>query len=221
MCNHVITSVTLSFSVAEVFEKIEETSEEIVIPVVAYVGIVISILIFFLLKSDKALRSNSRFFLQSLFVAQLLHLVVVAIYLKLKRFGYASQISTMYYVAIAMGIFQMLSSWLFYFFLDDCYKVIRFYAKQKDTLPSIWNTRIKLIVLLLLIVVYHVPYVPSIIVLFYKTSAYFTACHLVMDDHWEFVLPKKNETVDVYYIIYFCMMYALFAFIVPYFKICK
>ena len=203
------------------FEKIEETSEEIVIPTVAYVGIIISILACCLLKSDKGLRSNSRLYLQSLFVAQLLHLAVIAIYLKLKHFGYASQISTMYYVAIAMGIFQMLASWIFYFFLDDCFQVIKFYTKQKDPPPSIWNTRIKLIVLLLLTIVYHVPYVPSIIVLFYKTSAYFTACHLVMDDHWEFVLPKKNETVDVYYIIYFCMMYAMFAFIVPYFKMCK
>ena len=206
-----------SFSEVEVvLQQIEVTTEQLVIPIIAYVGISINILVCFLLRSDHDMRISSKLLIYSFLICQMMYLASVAIYLKFKQLSFANDITIMNYITIVISISQMLATWILFLLVSESYRRIKSF-KKKTTVLSLWNNQAKLIMLILLVLIYHLPYVPQIrVILYHLDKGFFSPCSNSIDDHWEFILPKKSDPVDTYYVIYFCFMYVIVTYALPY-----
>ena len=199
-----------------VLQQIEVTTEQLVIPIIAYVGIVVNLLVCFLLRWDIKLKLSSRILLYSFFICQMLYLASVAIHLKFKQIHFAKDITVMNYVGIALSTSQMLATWILFLLINESYRSIRYFRKRGKLL-SHWNNLAKLAMLVLLVLIYHLPYVPQIrVIMYHLEKNFFSPCSNSIDDHWDLILPKKMEPIDTYYIIYFCFMYIILTYALPY-----
>ena len=199
-----------------VLQQIEVTTEQLVIPIIAYVGIAVNVLVCFLLKWDRDMRLSSRILLYSFIICQMLYLTFVAIHLKFKQLHVARDITVMNYVGIGLSTSQMLATWILFLLINESYRSIK-YFKKRGKMLSHWNNLAKLAMLVLLVLIYHVPFVPQIrVFLYHLDKDFFSPCSNSIDDHWDLILPKKMEPVDAYYVIYFCFMYIILTYALPY-----
>ena len=199
-----------------VLQQIEVTTEQLVIPIIAYVGIAVNVVVCFLLKWYRGMRLSCRILLYSFVICQMLYLALVAIYLKFKQLHLARDITVMNYVGIGLSISQMLATWILFLLINENYRCIK-YFKKRGKMLSHWNNLAKLAMLVLLVLIYHLPFVPQIrVFLYHLDKDFFFPCSNSIDDHWNLILPKKMESVDTYYIIYFCFMYIILTYVLPY-----
>ena len=201
-------------------QRIEATTEEVVIPVLAYVAIAINILVCILLRSDTDMRISSRIIVHTFLVAQMFYLASVAAYLKVKELGFNNDLEVMNYATIPLGVCQMIAVWTLLLLVSDSHKCLK-YFNQKRRLTSPCGVAAKTLLLVLLVLIFHVPYVPQIRVILYKLCSVLTPCSTSLADHWELAMPEKNSPIDTYYVAYFCFAHIFFTYTLPYFLIGK
>ncbi len=201
--------------VDEVLKELKVTTEQLVIPIIAYVGIAANVLVCCLLRCNKQMRQSSKILLHFLLVSQMCYLASVAVYLKLKELDYEHDHVVMNFAGIAVSASQIVAVWMLFLLVTENCKILQHF-KSGEKPPVLWKTMCKITFTLLFVLAFHLPFVPHIRVALYQFNNLISPCSLPLDDHWDFTLPKQDEPLDQFYLLYFSVGYIVLTYALPY-----
>lgn len=209
------TNTTL-FNKTEIVIRLRTTTEVTVIPILALFGIIFNLILSGLFKSDSYLSRRTYALFQFLLLVEIFYLCSVIVLVSFRQSELDWDLDIMSYITLAMSIFQFMVHWTFYFLQKDVIRSLKGTWYPRKT-PNCRNHSYEILLLTVITLILHLPYVPYIRIQMHILHSIFNPCTVPLEDIWD--MHAASKTTDWYYTLYFFIFYFLSVYALPFFLV--